>query len=162
MNINLRNPAECSNEDIQSFCKLVLDGDQVPGDGLSGRVKACLLLGFAYEGKELIAITAVKNPNEQYKNGVFMNAGVPELSNEYPYEIGYAFTKAAFRGKGIHQQLVLALIKACGAPNFYGTTKATNVPYILKKIGFKKTGNDYSNDDNEVLQLFTYSEPQGG
>lgn len=160
MEIKLISPVQCSNEEIQSFCRLVLEGDQVPGDGLAERIKICQLLGFAYEGKELIAVTAVKNPNEQYKHGVFTKAGVPNLSSKYPYEIGYAFTKKAYRGKGIHQQLVTALIKESGATHFYGTTKSANVPYILEKIGFAKTGKDYQNDEKEVLQLFTFGEAQ--
>lgn len=131
-------------------------GEQVETEGLIDRIKSSRLLAYASEDKKMIGVTALKNPSLNYRNGVFKKAGVAPIAKQFPLEIGYAFTLKAFRGKGIHQQLVRELIKATAGNNYYATTKAENVPAILEKLGFQKTGHEYQNPQKEKLHLFTY------
>jgi len=155
--IRILNPGECRAREIKAFCDLVSMGEQVPLAGLSIRVRNAHLLAFAYYADKLVAVTAVKNPTIAYRNGVFNKAGVVDLAVNYPYEIGYAFTIEDYRGRGLHQELLNGLIGKIGSQNCYATTKAENVPYILEKLHFTKTGNDYKNEDGETLTLFTYT-----
>jgi hypothetical protein len=154
-------PGQCTAEKLNSFYDLVSEGEQVNLAGLPGRIKACRMLGFAYEGTKLVAVTALKVPGENYKNKIFSSAGVADLSPGFNSEMGYAFTMPEFRAKGIHQQLVAGLIRESGEKKFYATTKAANVPYILEKMGFKKAGNSYTNESEELLHLYTYDSDMG-
>jgi len=157
MEIRILKPGECQAREIDAFCELVTMGEQVPLEGLSGRIRNAHLLAFAYDADKLVAVTAVKNPAIAYRNDVFKKAGVYDLAAHYPFEIGYAFTIKRYRGRGLHQELLYDLMTKIGAENCYATTKAENVPYILEKLHFKKTGSDYKNEDGESLKLFTYS-----
>jgi hypothetical protein len=155
--IRILKPGECQAREIEAFCELVAMGEQVPLRGLPRRVRSAYLLAFAYDADRLVAVTAVKNPANSYRDGVFKKAGVFNLAGNYPYEIGYAFTIEGYRGRGLHQGLLNGLIIKIGFQNCYATTKAENVPYVLEKLLFTKTGSDYKNEDGETLKLFTYS-----
>jgi hypothetical protein len=155
MDIQIKTPEKCSATELNAFRELVLSAEQVPAGGLAERIRSCLYLGFAYHADELIAVTGVKQPAHSYRRRIFEKAGVADQRKDFTYEIGYAFTKPAYRGRGIHRYLVSALVSETTSGNFFATTKVANVPRILETLGFTKCGTDYKNDDDETLQLFT-------
>ena len=156
----IKEPSECSKEEIENFYQLVLKGGQVEVSGLGNRIKRAKLLAFHYEENTLVGIAALKQSNQTYKKKVFRKAGVSEDSDKYNLEVGWAFTMCEYRGKGICSSLVQKIVDASGSANIFATTTTDNLQMqrILTKNGFEKVGERYRGRTNEYcLQLFTRS-----
>jgi RimJ/RimL family protein N-acetyltransferase len=88
---------------------------------------------------------------------IFDRAGVPELSDDYPYEVGFSFTDPSSRGKGYNTKLKKALFAKVHNRGIYATIRVNNVASITvnKKLGFKTVGEPYSGIVTDV-QLMVY------
>lgn len=69
-----KRPNECSAAELQDFAALVLEGGEVPAVGLEARIKKAEKLLFLAQDSCLKGIAAVKNPEKDYKEGVFQKA----------------------------------------------------------------------------------------
>lgn len=156
----IKEPSECSKEEMEKFYQLVLKSGEVEISGLRNRIKRAKLLAFHYEEDTIVGIAALKRPNEPYKKRIFRKAGVSEESVGYNLEIGWAFTMCEYRGKGICSGLVQKILDAYGRQSIFATTKTDNssMQRVLEKNGFQKTGKPYEGRfDGYYLQLFIRS-----
>ena len=159
MRDEIKKPSECSEEEIENFCRLLLmqKNGRIGKSRFKEMIKRAELLAFHHEDGNLVGILALKRPGEKYRKNVFEKAGVPEEAEKYSLEIGWAFTVEKYRNMGIFSSLNEKLLAASGSRNIFATTRADNLPVqrILKTNGFKKTGRPYRGRGEYNLQLFT-------
>lgn len=154
----IKAPKDCSQEELYIFERLVLEGGEVPSQGLSGRIKSAHRLIFIEINNECVSVGAVKCPNEDYKNRVFLKSGVSGESANYRYELGYLFTSPKSRGSGVGSFLMKSVCNALNGHSCFATTREDNkvMHHLLSKASFSRLGEAYKSDRGEhYLGLFT-------
>ncbi len=142
MKLGAAQPQACTAADLDSFCKLVVMGDQVDPSGLHQRVLAAHTLVFLREGNTLAGIAAIKKPGKSYRRAVFKKADV--LDEGFELELGWVVVAAAYRGRNLSHHLVEAAVSLVHDPLF-ATSRTDNAPMhkTLKRCGFARAGSPY-------------------
>jgi predicted GNAT family N-acyltransferase len=150
----IKEPSECTKEELESFKNLVLYGGQVDPIGLEDRIKKCRFLAFCYsDNEELIGVSAVKQKNKNSVQNVMKKAGASD--SEIPtIELGYSVTKAEYRSKGINRQLNDELLDKVKGEKIYATTDNDTMRKYLQEKGFNKKGKSFIGTFNENLDYF--------
>ncbi|WP_210418633.1 GNAT family N-acetyltransferase [Aliikangiella coralliicola] len=154
----IKTPRECSLDEISLFEKLVLEGGEVQAQGLRKRIEQAYKLIFIELDNQCVAVGALKRPNINYKNKVFLKSGEPDAAKDYLYELGYLYTLSESRGKGIGSFLMKSVINALDGNSCFATTREDNLimHHLFKKTSFARLGKAYqSNNGNYQLGLFT-------
>lgn len=123
--IVLKHPSECSDQELESYTALVLQGGEVVVQGLRGRIRQAAVLAFAFHESRLVAVTALKVPTEGYRLGVFRKAGVA-LSAAGALELGWVFVVAGCRGRGLAGRIVTDTLSPAGTACVFATTRSDN------------------------------------
>lgn len=163
--IVVKKPSDCSEAELQDFAALVLAGGEVTAVGLDVRIKKAEALVFLSQNNCLKGIAAVKNPEQNYKSGVFQKAKASVQANEFPFELGWVFVLPSSRGAGFSHKLVQAALGATGGRAIFATSRAGNAPMhkVLNVHGLSKHGEEYaSNRGNQNLVLFISNLAQQG
>lgn len=149
VNIDFKIAAPDNFEDsqLEDFLELLLKQGQVSNPNIE-KLRRCPFLGMVYENDNLIGIGAIK---QVYKRP-FDKSGIPELKDKYNFELGYIFLidKEEYRGKGIGKSLCNKLLKQVENKNIFATTEENDenpMKFILKKIGFSKSGENYTGEE---------------
>ena len=144
---------ECTPRELADFEWLEAEGNTVPRVQLE-RVK---LIGFYYEGDELIATRALKKPYLGYKVGLFRRAQMERFHVYYSWESGYSYTVPRFRQNGLSTILLRALInhRAAWPHNIYATTLMHNTPVIkvFLRVNGKPIGRPFCSPSGMVMVL---------
>ena len=152
----IKEPSECSEKEIEDVYLLAKKGGEVDPLGLRNRIRRAKYLAFHYEQNELVGIVGLKRPYETYKKVVFKRAGVPKEAEKYSLEIGWAYTKCVYRGKGICTGLIQKILEKSESENFFATVRTNNpaMHRVLEKTGFRRIGKPYHGRTNHSIQLF--------
>jgi ribosomal protein S18 acetylase RimI-like enzyme len=153
-----KDPKDCSGTELETFERLVSDGGEVSMAGLRQRIQRAKKLLFIYDG-ECVAIGAIKNPNAEYKAGVFEKSNAPEKS-KYQYELGWLYVSSSARGKGCGRILMEAIIESLAGKACFATTREDNAPmhHLFSQFGFSRLGRPYKSENgNYSLILFEKS-----
>jgi len=148
-------PAACSDQDIEEFVHLVLEGGQVQEGGLRDLVMEAQWLGFGRIDGVLNSVAAIKAPRDSYRNRVFRKAKAAEDPTEFDVEFGWAFTRTRYEGHGLASGLADLLLRGINAP-ILATTGEKNggMRHILEKRMFCKSGEPYEGRiESKVLYL---------
>jgi len=148
-------PSECTPDELDNFQKLVAEGGEVTPHGLRQRIEHAAALIIIGES-ECIAVGAIKNPNQGYKQGVFSKAGVAGQSNNYNYELGWLYVVPAARGKGVGHSLMQAVASYIGNAGCYATTREDNAAmhHLFSQYNFSRLGVPYPSDNGYSLVLY--------
>lgn len=155
-----RPPKFFGSDDIASFKELVRIGGEVNDQTLSSLVSGSLLLAFARRNETLVAIGAVKRPNDSYRTKIFLKAGVLERMADFEHELGWIYVDPAARGNGLSRKIVDVLLTAPTSGHLYATSRVNNLAMhtTLKHFGFTEAGAPYPSSLNEPqIQLFLRS-----
>ena len=154
MTILIKNPLECSKEELDKFEKLVLLGGQVSPEGLRKRILKCRYLGLCYIENEIVSISAIKKPSHLKIKRTIEAAKIKKA--EVPTcELGYLVTKEGFRGKGINSDINNSLLdKLEKDDRVFATTSNDHIRKYLITKGFKKIGEPFEGKYNEVLDYY--------
>jgi ribosomal protein S18 acetylase RimI-like enzyme len=146
-------PHKCDSGLIDAFRELVIQGEQVQFAGLNERLRAAHLLAFHYLNDELVAIAALKQPSESYRDKVFRCAQATMNPNSFRLELGWVFTREDFRGRGISRHLLELLLQKAGEDKLFATTRADNhaMQRLLKSLGFERAGSPFSGEGADYL-----------
>ena len=158
--IVVKKPGDCSVAELQAFAGLILAGGEVMAVGLDARIKKAEALVFLLQNDCLKGIAAVKNPERNYKSGVFQKAKASVQANEFPFELGWVFVHPSSRGAGFAHKLVQATLGATGGRAIFATSRSDNIPMhkVLNAHGLSKNGVEYvSTRGNKKLVLFVSS-----
>ena len=72
----------------------MLEGDEVPADGLGERIQSASHLLFLYDSLGILAgVSALKHPNDGYRSNVFRRAHAAAPPESYPVELGWVVVK---------------------------------------------------------------------
>lgn len=162
MEIIVKQPGECSDQEINEFVGLVNQGGEVDPDGLEERVRRAKKLLFLRDSS-LVAVSAIKRFYQQYKNSVFTKAGCSNIAGSYKLEMGWMYVKPESRGKGFGRKLLEEMISQLSGVNYYTTVRSDNqiMQHMLSSHGFTKAGMEYpsSRGNNKII---LYIKPKPG
>ena len=137
------------------FADMLRKQGKVKGD-LASKADRCKLTCIVKVDDKVIAIGGIKQKTaSDFENN---KAGVPDLSSEFKWELGYLYTDSDYSGRGIASGVTCLLIDAYGKGNLMATTEITANPAmvkILEKQGFRLLGKPWkSNIHSNYLGLF--------
>lgn len=152
-----KTPNECSAAERADFAALVLAGGEVTAFGLGARIMKAKLLIFLIQHSRLEGIAALKNPENNYKEGVFQKAQATVESNKFSFELGWVFVLRSSRGAGLSHKLVDAALSSTKGRAIFATSRTDNAPMhkVLNAHGFSCHGKPYaSTRGDQQLALF--------
>ncbi|MFJ2479512.1 GNAT family N-acetyltransferase [Pseudomonas sp. NPDC087598] len=153
-----KTPNDCSVTELKIFEKLVSDGGEVSLNGLRQRIQRAEKLLFIHDG-EYVAIGAIKNPNPDYKAGIFEKSNAPEQS-KYQYELGWLNVSSAARGKGYGRFLMEAIKESLADKACFATTREDNAPmhHLFNQFCFSKLWRPFRSENGDYF-LVLYVKP---
>ena len=138
-----------------TFAEMLGRQKKVKGD-LTKKADRCKLLCVANVDGMAVAIGAIKVKTESDFDG--KKAGVPQLSGEFDWELGYLYTEREYNGRGTGSNVARLLIEAYGKGNLMASTEISANPAmvrILEKHGFRLFGKPWkSGIHSNCLGLF--------
>lgn len=152
-----KSPDKCSTDELRKFLDLVLKGGEVTPVGLEARIRKAERLIFSIESDCLIGITAIKKPDQSYKQTLFQKARVSTDCEQFLFELGWIFVLPSSRGAGASHTLVEAALAATDNKGIFATTREDNIPMtkLLISHGFLPHGEAYpSNIGKSRIGLF--------
>jgi len=154
MEIIVKLPNECLDQEINEFVELVNQGGEVDPKGLEERVRRAKNL-FFLKDPTLVAVSALKRFYQQYKNSIFEKAGCSDIASNYKLEMGWMYAKPQSRGKGFGRKLLEAMISQLNGQSCYTTARSGNhiMCHMLEGHGFNRVGTEYPNSkgDNKII-----------
>jgi RimJ/RimL family protein N-acetyltransferase len=137
------------------FADMLRRQGKVQGD-LDTKADRCKLICTAKVDGKVIAIGGIKQKTaSDFENN---KAGLPGLSDDFEWELGYLCTDSGYSGRGIASCVTRLLIDAYGKGNLMATTEITANPAmvkILEKQGFRLFGKPWkSKIHGNYLGLF--------
>ncbi len=147
--------SEIDDELRATFAEKLGKQGKVKGD-LTRKAGRCKLLCIAKVDGVAVAVGGIKEATAtDFEDG---KAGLPELAEEFEWELGYLFTEPSCEGKGIGSAVVRLLIEAYGKGNLMASTEISANPgmvKILEKNGFRLFGKPWkSGIHSNYLALF--------
>lgn len=149
-------PSNFSKEEISSIMELIQSESQVTPQGLLSRIKQAKLLAVAIDKGRIIAVSALKVPNQGYKDSVFDSAGVGHLAIQFPLEMGWKVVSPEYRGQNLGKTLSQKILAAVDINKVFATVRATNQAALrpIQQLGFKPLGEPYvGSSGNEIILL---------
>jgi len=150
MEILVKSPKECSQEEIDQFVNLVNEGGEVDKGGLGERVGRARNL-FFLKNPSLVAVSAIKCFYQQYKNSIFQKAGCSDIAGNYKFEIGWMYIKPESRRRGFGRNLLEAMMNQLKGISCYTIVGSDNhiMQHMLEIHGFNKVGKEYLSSGND-------------
>ncbi|MEZ9259858.1 GNAT family N-acetyltransferase [Vibrio splendidus] len=126
------------------------------GGTLIEKADRCKSICIASIDGKAVAIGAIKaKTNSDFTEA---KAGLPELSKEFNWELGYLFTDPKFQGRKLARSIVQVLIHHFGDENLMASTEISANPgmvKILESNGFRLFGRPWKSSIHEnFLGLF--------
>lgn len=152
MAILVAKPSEFGGTDIARFLALLAEREGIRRDNLERRVMRCYLLALYSEGEALIGIAAIKKASRQYMASVSKLSGLPRpLASRR--EVGWAFVRSEFRGRGIATALLQVLLQRNHGRSLFAVVAETdNVSrHILGSNDFRGAGIAFNCNDRRSL-----------
>jgi len=105
------------------------------------KIDRCNLICVVNIETDVAAIGAVKQKTQS--DFSHQKAGIPELSSDFEWELGYFYTRQEYAGQGIASRVAEMLLREHGEGNLMASTEVTANPAmvtILQKNGFRLFG----------------------
>lgn len=155
----IKRPFACSEFEINKFHELVLKGKKVEKKDLKKRILNCEFLAFCTVNDIIIAVSAIKIPEESYVKKIISKANLKRDCNEMKFEIGYSFTEKKFREKGINKDLKLLLLNEFKniSEILFSTTAIPSSQKFLIENGFVNAGIPYDGKNDRNIKYYEKS-----
>jgi ribosomal protein S18 acetylase RimI-like enzyme len=147
--------AEIDDSIRATFAEMLRKQGKVQGD-LATKADRCKLVCIARVNGKVVAVGGIKQKTESdFTND---KAGVPALSSEFEWELGYLHTDRDYSGRGIGSNVTRLLVETYGKGNLMASTEITANPAmvrILEKQRFRLFGKPWkSGIHGNYLGLF--------
>lgn len=123
---------------------------------LQKKADRCRLLGIAKIDGEVVGIGAIKSKTNS--DFTAQKANIPELADDFKWELGYLYTYPEHARKGIAKNISQLLIQSHGNNNLMAFTEVSTNPgmvRILEAFGFRQYGKPWrSRIHRDYLGLF--------
>lgn len=152
----IKKPSASSEFEINKFHELVLKGKKVEKRDLKKRILNCEFLAFCTVNDIIIAVSAIKRPEESYVKKIISKAKLNRESNEMNFEIGYSFTEENFRKTGINSDLKLMLLNSIKKTTgiLFSTTAIPSSQKFLIENGFVNVGIPYDGKNDRNIKYY--------
>lgn len=152
----IKKPSACSEFEINKFHELILKGGKVKEQGLKTRILNCELLAFCIVNETIIAVSAIKCPEEIYVKKIISKVKLNRDFNEMKFEIGYSYTEENFREKGINSELKLLLLNSIKKTTgiLFSTTAIPSSQKFLVENGFINIGIPYDGENDRNIKYY--------
>ncbi len=144
-----------NNKHQQIFSVMLKEQGKVRGD-FETKIYRCKIICITHIDNIPVAIGAIKQKTPSDFNPE--KANLPQLSNQFEWELGYLYTRKNFEGQGIASSMAKLLVQNYGQGNLMASTEIKTNPamvHILEKNGFNLYGKTWkSNIHNNELGLF--------
>lgn len=163
--ITLKQPAECSRDDLGRFRQVVLDAGEVQAAGFDNRIARAKVLAFLRIGGTIIGVGALKRPGREYSQGVFKNARATKAADEFDLELGWVVIESSHRGHSYSRSVAEALVGYANGRRIYATSVTTRIAMhkALTGCGFERSGVEWQSTRrlDEHLLLFIHNGHSG-
>jgi predicted GNAT family acetyltransferase len=149
----IKQPTDCTTKELDDFYEMCKEADQVSLIGLKDRILNCPFFAFARFEENIAGIAAIKVAIVNYREKTFAASKTTLDNKQFPHEVGYVYTKPAYRKNGIGTTLTQMLISKFTDQNLFATTGNPTMKQILEQDGFVATGTSYPGSQNKTLQL---------
>ncbi|MES2281069.1 MAG: hypothetical protein V4542_06620 [Pseudomonadota bacterium] len=158
--VEVKPPSECSDEEIEAFCALIVSAGEVTPQGLEGRVRGSALLCFLWHSGDLVGVAGLKHPSVNHRVEVETGSGEELDAAEFPIEIGWVYVRPEQRG-GRSMSLCTPLLERVRSVGVFATSRVDNRPMhsTLRKLGFKQSGCDWPSGLNPAKLLLFVRKP---
>jgi GNAT superfamily N-acetyltransferase len=106
---------------------------------------------------KLIGTAALKT-DKSYRNTCFERAGLTELADKFPFELGYVVVHPPLRGRGLSYLVVAAALSWREKSGVYATSNLVNLAMhrVLESRGFIRAGVPWESElsPGQYLALF--------
>jgi len=146
-----------TKREIEQFIAMVLRGGEVAERPLRTNIPKAECLVFLHSDDDLIAVAALKIPQNSYRATLSSKSGVSVSTTAFPFELGYIFVVPEARGRRYSGCLVASALEAAGSRGTFATSRSDNIAIhkTLRRSGFEVAGDAYlSEDGRRELQLF--------
>lgn len=145
--------ARIIGEPFTQVVNLIDTDSQVLRGYIERGLKNAHLIAYIEENGEIISTATLKNPNLDYRDSVFIAAGVDAFKYEYPKELAYIATLPTQHGKGYSKRLLQDFFPYFGTDNVFTTTQDAAIIHLLTTYGgFSQLGEV----SNKALTLLVY------
>lgn len=153
--VYIKKPEQCTSKEKETFINLVISGNQNTVEHVKYSFDDLVWVGLLYDNGEIKAVSSLKEGD----SSPFYRAGMEDIADEYPYEVGFSYTDPSSRGKGYNTTLKKKLFAKVGNRGIYATIRVNNKESmsVNKKLGFVPMGKPYKGIVTDV-QLMTLSE----
>ena len=151
-------PRLCTELELATFCKLVLQGGEVEGHGLEQRVKKAKTLVFLKVNDEVVGVAALKEPSKTYRDRVFRKASVPNAADPFHLELGWVYVLPNHQGKKYSHIISAAAMSQSERRPTFATTRLDNVAMqrTLDRLAFRRLGDSWRSDRGQRQRLVLY------
>lgn len=156
-------PALFSAEELRRFEEMVISGGEVAAAGLDVRIRAAAYLAFLYDRDDVLCgVAAIKQPDKDYRDGVFAKAEASFDPAGYVLELGWIVVAEKYRGHGLTRNLLTPLFRQIPDKPVYATTRIGNEPMrrSLVRYGFQSDGTHYLNADADAFLVLHLKSPE--
>jgi GNAT superfamily N-acetyltransferase len=126
------------------------------GEATASQVKSAKCL-VQLHCDRLIGTAALKT-DKDYRSGCFEKAGLAELADKFPLELGYVVVEPTLRGRGLSHLAVAAALSRREKAGVYATSNLLNLAMhkVLESRGFIRAGVPWASKKNlgQHLALF--------
>jgi len=158
MFVAIKSPSHCSPTEIDQFRNLVVKAGEVGTRGINNRIQSAEVLAFLTVSNKVVGIAALKNPNMNYKRGVFEKAHSVDSLSTYRFELGWCHVSEKFQGNGYSKVLLKELLPSARDQGVYATSTMDNqrMHRALESEGFVRIGDSWpsTNQPKKSLLLF--------
>ena len=155
--MKVKQPTDCSEEELSSFKARILEGGEVEAAGFAVRLRLARVLAFGMAGDCVAAVAALKSPLRTYRERVFAKAAVADQTTSSDLELGWIFVAPEFRLRGLAARMVVEILGRYGQATIFATSRVDNVGMhkVLEANGFGRTGVPYKSErGRQELVLF--------
>lgn len=129
------------------------------GEADASHVSSAKCLVQLHPGK-LIGTAALKT-DKGYRNTCFKKAGLAELADKFPLELGYVVVDPTLRGRGLSHLVVAAALSQRENAGVYGTSNLLNLAMhkVLESRGFIRAGVPWESQKKSAGNFSRFSFP---
>jgi hypothetical protein len=155
---SVKSADECSKIERAAFHSLVLQSGEVQSEGLPARVARAEALLFLLDASfGLIGISALKHPDNEYRQKVFAAANTNSVAASFTLELGWIYLIQQHRDRHLSSWLIDPLLDIASDRSVFATCRINNsaMNKILPKHGFQLSGDPYPSANGQYeLNLF--------
>ncbi len=127
LEVHVKRPAEIEPQLMERICGLIEAGGEVGLSWIRENLSDAFLIGFALEEGRVVGTLTHKRPKEKYVRYLMEKTGL-DLTGYL--ERGYTYLRPEYRGRGIADRILKALVKGSANKSIYITIRMDNAEAI--------------------------------